>query len=139
MKRIFSNWKQSLVIIKPGTVIDWHRKGFKLYWRWKSRHHGGRSKIPKEQIDLIKQIAEENPQWGIPRIHGEILKLGFDISESTVQRYVPKKNGRTSGQRWKTFLKNHASGLISIDLLTFLYRDEVLNMDSHFCLSSQIC
>jgi transposase InsO family protein len=62
-------------------------------------------------------MAEDNPQWGVPRIHGEILKLGFDISESTVMRYIPKKNGRTSGQRWKTFLKNHASEIISIDFL----------------------
>ena len=99
MKSIFINWKDRLVIIKPATVIKWHRKGFKLYWKWNSRHHGGRPKIPEEQIDLIKQIANENPLWGVPRIHGEILKLGFDISELTVQRYVPKKDGRTSGQR----------------------------------------
>ena len=118
MKSIFSNWMISLVILKPETVIKWHRKGFKLYWTWKSRLDGGRPKIPKEQIDLIKQMAEDNPQWGIPRIHGEILKLGFDISESTVMRYVPKKNGKTSGQRWKTFLKNHAAEIISIDFLT---------------------
>ena len=65
-------------------------------------------------------MAEDNPQWGIPRIHGEILKLGFDISESSVMRYVPKKNGKTSGQRWKTFLKNHAAEIISIDFLLFL-------------------
>ena len=118
MKRIFTNWKSNLIIIKPETVISWHRKGFKLYWRWKSRHHGGRPKIPKEQIDLIKQMANENPHWGVPRIHGEILKLGFDISESTVMRYIPKKIGRTSGQRWKTFLRNHASEIVSIDFLT---------------------
>lgn len=84
----------------------------------KSRNCGGRPKIPKEQIDLIKQMANENPHWGVPRIHGEIMKLGFHISESTVQRYVPKKNGRTSGQRWKTFLKNHAAKIVSMDFLT---------------------
>lgn len=118
MKSIFSNWQQSLVIIKPATVINWHRKGFKLYWKWKSRSEGGRPKIPQEQINLIKQMANENPLWGVPRIHGEILKLGFDISESTVMRYISKKNGRTSGQRWKTFLKNHTAEIISIDFLT---------------------
>jgi putative transposase len=93
MKRFFSLWKESLVIIKPETVINWHRRGFKLYWKWKSNCNGGKPKIPAEQINLIKRLAEENPMWGIPRIHGEILKLGFNISESTVQRYLPKKNG----------------------------------------------
>ncbi|MDP3583133.1 MAG: integrase, partial [Ignavibacteria bacterium] len=117
MKRIFSNWRESLIIIKPETVINWHRKGFKIYWTWKSRRKG-RPRIDTEIIQLIKQMAENNPLWGVPHIHGEILKLGFNISESTVQRYVPKKNGRTSGQRWKTFLKNHASKIISIDFLT---------------------
>ena len=96
MKSIFCNWRTSLVIIEPETVINWHRKDFKLYWTWKSRNDGGRPRNPREQINLIKQMAEENPMWGIPRIHGEILKLVFNISESTVQRYVSKKNGRTS-------------------------------------------
>jgi len=107
-----------MVIIKPEPVINCRRKGFKIYWIWRSRHGGGGPRFPKEQINLIKQMAEDNPQWGIPRRHGEIPKLGFDISESTVMRYVPQKNGRTSGQRWKTFLKNHASEIISIDFLT---------------------
>jgi len=113
----FINWKNSLIIIKPETIIKWHRKGFKIYWTWKSRRKG-RPRIETEIIQLIKQMAEDNPQWGIPRIHGEILKLGFDVSESTVMRYIPKKNGKTSGQRWKTFLKNHAADIISIDFLT---------------------
>ena len=117
IKSIFSNWKSSLIIIKPETVIKWHRKGFQLYWIWKSKRKG-RPRIETEIIQLIKQMAEDNPQWGIPRIHGEVLKLEFDISESTVQKYVPKTNDRTSGQRWKTFLKNHASEIISIDFLT---------------------
>jgi transposase InsO family protein len=118
MKRIFSNWKSNLIIIKPGTVIKWHRKGFKLYWKWKCRNNGGRPKIPQEQINLIKRMAKENPLWGVPHIHGEMFKLGFEISESTVMRYMPKKEGSTTGQNWKTFLKNHASGIISIDFLT---------------------
>jgi hypothetical protein len=117
MKRIFSNWRENLIIVKPETVINWHRKGFKIYWKWKSKRKG-RPRIETEIIQLIKQMAEDNPQWGIPRIHTEILKLGFDISESTVMRYLPKKNSRSSGQRWKTFLKNHAYGIISIDFLT---------------------
>jgi putative transposase len=117
MKRIFSNWKAILIIVKPETVINLHRKGFKIYWTCKSKRKG-RQRIETEIIQVIKQMAEANPQWGIPRIHGEILKLGFDISESTVRGYVPKKNGRSSGQRWKTLLKNHALKIILIDFLT---------------------
>jgi hypothetical protein len=115
MKSIYSKWRESLVIIKPETVIKWHRKGFKLYWRWKCRNSSGRPKIPQEQINLIKRMAKENPLWGVPHIHGEMLKLGYDISESTVLRYMPKKEGSTTGQNWKTFLKNHSSEIISID------------------------
>ncbi|MCX6143928.1 MAG: integrase core domain-containing protein, partial [Ignavibacteriales bacterium] len=114
---IFGSWKETLLIIKPETVIRWHRQGFRLYWRWKSRSERGRPKIPQEQINLIKQIANENPLWGAPRIHGELLKLGFDISESTVLQYLPKKPKRTTGQHWKTFLKNHSAEIISIDFL----------------------
>jgi putative transposase len=114
---IFISWKSSLLIIKPETVIRWHQQGFKLYWTWKSRSTLGRPKIAREQIDLIKRIANENPLWGAPRIHGELLKLGFDISESTVLRYLPKKPSRTTGQHWKAFLKNHSAEIISIDFL----------------------
>jgi len=115
MKRIFANWQSSLLIIKPSTVINWHRKGFKFYWRWKCRNSGGRPKIPQEQINLIKKMAKDNPLWGVPHVHGEMLKLGYEISESTVMRYMPKKEGSTTGQNWKTFLKNHSSEIISID------------------------
>ena len=81
---------------KPETVIRWHRQSFRLFWKWKSRSEAGRPKIPQAQIDLIKQMANENPLWGAPRIHGELLKLGFDISEATVQRYMPKRPHRTT-------------------------------------------
>ena len=112
---IFNSWKGSLLIIKPETVIRCHNEGFRLYWKWKSRSALGRPRIPQDQIDLIKQIAADNPLWGAPRIHGEMLKLGFDISEATVQRYLPWKPKRTTGQAWKTFLKNHSSEIISLD------------------------
>jgi len=105
---------QSLIILKPETIINWHRKGFKLYWRWKSKRKG-RPRIETEIIQLIKQMAEDNPQWGIPRIHGEMLKLGYEISESTVMRYMSKMNDNSTGQSWKTFLKNHSSEIISSD------------------------
>ena len=79
-----SNWKERLFIVKPGTVIKWHRTAFRYYWRWKSRQKGGRPKISSEVINLIKQMANENPKWGAPRIHVELMKLGFNICESTV-------------------------------------------------------
>ena len=112
---LYDSWKQRLLIVKPETVIRWHRQGFRLYWRWKSRPVPGRPKIPQAQINLIRQMASENPLWGAPRIHGELLKLGFDISESTILRYLPKKSRRIGGQTWKTFLKNHSAEIVSLD------------------------
>jgi Integrase core domain len=113
-----SNWKERLFIIKPETVIKWHRTAFRFYWRWKSRPKGGRPRVSREVIALIKQMATENPKWGAPRIHGELQKLGFNICESTVLRYMPKKRNRNNGQNWKTFLKNHSKEIMSIDFLT---------------------
>src|SRR5664280_2651738 len=115
---LLSNWKARMFIVKPETVIKWHRSAFRIFWRWKSQHKGGRPKISKKVIALIKQMANENSKWGAQRIHGELQKLGFDISESTVQRYMPKKGKRNNGQNWKTFLKNHSKEIISIDFLT---------------------
>ena len=97
--------------------MRWHRENFRVFWKWKSRSGAGRPKIPQEQIDLIKQMAADNPLWGAPRIHGEMLKLGIDVSESTALRYMPKKAPRTTKQRWKTFLKNHSSQIVSVDFL----------------------
>jgi putative transposase len=118
MMDLLSNWKERIFIVKPETVIKWHRSAFKFYWRWKSKSKGGRPKVTREVINLIKQIANENPSWGAPRIHGELKKLGFNLSESTVQRYMSKKGKRNNGQNWKTFLKNHSKDIISIDFLT---------------------
>ena len=84
MMDLLSNWKERMFIVKPETVIKWHRTAFKFYWRWKSKSKGGRPKVTREVINLIKQIANENPSWGAPRIHGELKKLGFNLSESTV-------------------------------------------------------
>jgi hypothetical protein len=83
---VFSSWKETLLLLKPETVIRWHRQSFRLFWKWKSQSEAGRPKIPQAQTDLIKLMANENPLWGAPRIHGETLKLGFDISETTVLR-----------------------------------------------------
>jgi transposase InsO family protein len=119
MMDLFSNWKERIFIVKPDTLIRWHRKGFRIFWKRKTKNNkGGRPKINKEVIELIKQMAIENPLWGVPRVHGELLKLGYDISQSTVQRYFPKRGGRTIGQRWKTFLRNHSKEIISVDFLT---------------------
>jgi hypothetical protein len=115
MKSIFNQWRESLIIIKPETIIRWHRKRFYQHLLGKRIQDAGRPRASKEVIKLIKQITNDNLMWGVPRIHGEMLKLGYDISQATVWRYVPKKNGSSSGQRWKTFLKNHASEIISID------------------------
>jgi len=112
---LFDSWKEALLIFKPETVIRWHRQSFRVFWKWKSRSALGRPRIPQDQIDLIKQMAADNPLWGAPRIHGEMLKLGFDISEATVQRYMPRRPQRTTRQRWKTFLQNHSSEIISLD------------------------
>jgi putative transposase len=119
MMNMFSNWKERIFIVKPETLIRWHRKGFHIFWKRKTKNNkGGRPKINKEVIELIKQMVIENPLWGVPRVHGELLKLGYDVSQSTVQRYFPKRGGRTIGQRWKTFLRNHSKDIISVDFLT---------------------
>src|ERR1035437_4292212 len=117
MKDLLSNWKERIFIVKPNTIIKWHREGFRIYWKRKSKAKGGRPKIDREVIGLIKQMANENPLWGVPRIHGELKKLGYDVSESTIQRYIRKRGKRMNGQNWKTFLKNHSKEIISIDFL----------------------
>ena len=114
---LFHSWRDASWIVTPDTVIRWHRESFRVFWKWKSRSTPGRPAIPQAQISLIKQMARENPLWGAPRIHGELLKLGCDISESTVLRYMPKKTPRTTRQRWKTFLKNHSAQIVSVDFL----------------------
>jgi putative transposase len=114
---LYDSWREALLIVQPETVIRWHRQSFRVFWKWKSRSRAGRPKIPQEQIDLIKQMAGDNPPWGAPRIHGELLKLGGDISETTVQRYMPARPRRTTRHCGKTFLKNHFAQIVSIDFL----------------------
>ena len=103
-------------IIKPATVLRWHRGGFRLYWRWKSRSPGGRPKISRETRQLIRVMSLANPLWGAPRIHGELLKLGIEVGETTVAKYMIK-GGRPSSQTWRTFLRNHAAGIAAMDFL----------------------
>jgi hypothetical protein len=105
----------ALKIIRPETVIRWHRAGFRGYWRWKSRPRSGRPKTPLEVRQLIGEISLANPLWGAPRIHGELLKLGIDIGQTTVAKYMARGR-RPPSQGWKTFLHNQADGIASIDL-----------------------
>ena len=107
--------QHALKIVKPETVLRWHRAGFRAYWRWKARSRGGRPSIPAEIRDLICKMSIANPLWGAPRIHGELLKLGIDVGQTTVAKYMAKTR-RPPAQGWKTFLVNHADGIASIDL-----------------------
>jgi hypothetical protein len=105
----------SLTLVRPETVVRWHRMGFAAYWRWKSRPLGGRPRIGKEVRDLIRRMSFENPLWGASKIHGELLKLGIEVAQSTVSIYMVPRQDRPL-QTWKTFLRNHAEGIASIDL-----------------------
>jgi hypothetical protein len=105
----------ALTILKPETVIRWHRAGFRAWWRWKSRPRGGRPKTPYEICQLIREMSVANPLWGAPRIHGELLKLGIDIGQTTVAKYMARRR-RPPSQGWKTFLYNHADAIASIDM-----------------------
>ena len=102
-------------VVQPDTILRWHRAGFRAYWRWKSRGRPGRPRITRELRELIRQMSEENPLWGAPRIHGELLKLGFEIAESTVSKYMIRHR-RPPSQTWRTFLHNHADAIAAIDL-----------------------
>ncbi len=107
-RRLWSRWSDVLVIVKPETAISWHRAGFRLYWRWRSRRRGGRPKVTDEIRGLIRRLAEENRDWGVPKLDGELLKLGFVASERTVARYLRKIRRRGDpSKRWLAFLQNH--------------------------------
>ncbi len=114
--RLFPDIGNAVAIIRPETIVRWHRMGFRAYWRWKSRNLGGRPKIDEEIRDLVRRMCKENPLWGAPRIHGELLKLGFNVAQSTVSKYMIRRRGPPS-QGWKTFLRNHADGIAAVDFL----------------------
>ena len=109
LHRGFPSILDAITIVRPETVVRWHRMGFAFFWRWKSRLRGGRPRINKEARELIRRISFENPLWGAPKIHGELLKLGIDVAQSTVSKYMVPRQGRPL-QTWKTFLRNHAEG-----------------------------
>jgi transposase InsO family protein len=113
--RWFPSILRAVTIVQPETVVRWHRAGFRRYWRWKSRSPRGRPQIDVDLRALIRQMSVENPLWGAPRIHGELLKLGFEVAQSSVARYMTKRRGPPS-QGWRTFLRNHAPNIAAMDL-----------------------
>ena len=115
LSRFWSGWRQALVIIRPKTVVAWHRMGFRLYWRWKSRTgRPGRPAIQKEVRDLIRNMSQANPLWGAPRIHGELLKLGIEIAETTVGKYMVRFS-KPPSQTWRAFMNNHLEQMVAVD------------------------
>ena len=113
--RLFPIVNNALAIVRPDTVIRWHRAGFRSYWRWKSRRRRGRPTVPLEIRRLIREMSTANPLWGAPRIHGELLKLGIDIGQTSVAKYMARRRAPPS-QGWKTFLCNHADGIAAMDI-----------------------
>jgi hypothetical protein len=117
--RFWSRWSDVLVIVKPETVMGWHRAGFRLYWRWRSRCRGGRPRITSEIRGLIRRMAEENSAWGAPRVHGELQKLGYVVSERSVARYLSRIRRRGDpSKRWLAFLQNHRELIVAFDFFT---------------------
>jgi hypothetical protein len=112
--RWFPSILRILTIIRPETLVRWHRSGFRCYWRWKSRSLGGRPPIEARLRALIRQMSMDNPLWGAPRIHGELLKLGFEVAQSSVAKYMVKRHGPPS-QGWLAFLRNHAPDIAAMD------------------------
>src|SRR3982074_3592849 len=113
--RLFPSVLDAVAIVRPETIIRWHRAGFRAYWRCRSRHPVGRPKVSAELRTLIGEMSRANPLWGAPRIHGELLKLGFDVAQSTVAKYMVRRRGPPS-QGWKTFLRNHTPHIAAIDM-----------------------
>ena len=119
LSHLWSRWRDVLVIVQPKTVVGWHQAGFRLYWRWRSRPACGRPRISEELRELIRRLADENVGWGAPKIHGELQKLGFEISERTVGRYLRRLERRGDlGKRWLAFLRNHREVIVAFDFFT---------------------
>jgi putative transposase len=134
-----------MVLVKPATVVAWHRKGFRFYWRWRSGRPG-RPRISPEIRDLIRSMSNANPLWGAPRIHGELLKLGINISQATVGRWMPWRP-KVPSPTWRSFLRNHLPDIVAIDMFVvitamfrLLYALIVLSLDRrrvvHFAVTA---
>ena len=119
LRQVWSRWGEVLVVVKPETVVGWHRAGFRLFWKWRSRARGGRPKTTAEVRALIRRLAEENQTWGAPKIHGELQKLGFIVSETSVGRYLRSvRRPGDPGKQWLTFLANHREVIAAFDFFT---------------------
>jgi putative transposase len=114
LSRIWTEWRSALVIVRPETVIAWHCRGFRHYWTWTSRRRLGRPAVPPDVRSLIRTMSQANPLWGAPRIHGELLKLGIDVSQASVAKYVVRHR-RPPSQSWRTFLANHVDQIMAAD------------------------
>ncbi len=118
LSRIWRDWRRSLVLVKPETVIRWHRSGFRRYWTWKSRRRRpGRPAVAPEVRALIRKMSEANPLWGAPRVHGELVKLGISVSQAAVSKYMVRHR-KPPSQTWRSFLDNHVKDLVSVDFFT---------------------
>jgi len=118
LSEVWNDWRCSLVLVQPETVLAWHRQSFRLFWTWKVRHgQPGRPSAPKDVRELIRKMSRENSLWGAPRIHGELLKLGIDIGETSVGKYMVRRP-KPPSQTWRTFLENHLKTMVSIDFFT---------------------
>jgi len=119
LSHTWSRWQVPLRIFQPDTVTRWHRAGFRLFWRWKSRpRRVGRQAIASDTINLIREMSGANPLWGAPRIHGELLKLGITLAQRTVAKYMVRRSPCSPNQKWRTFLRNHLGQMVSVDFLT---------------------
>jgi putative transposase len=114
LSRVWTEWRRALVIVEPATVVAWHRRGLRLFWRWKSRPRTGRPSVAKDVRELIRMMSEANPLWGAPRIHGELLKVGVNVSQATVAKYMARLR-RPPSQTWRTFLANHMGQIMAAD------------------------
>jgi hypothetical protein len=118
LREIWIDWRSALVIVKPQTVLAWRRKGSGLFWTWKIRRgKPGRPAVPKEVRELIRRLCLDHPLWGAPRIHGELLKLGIDVGETSVGKFMVRRR-KPPSQTWRTFLENHVTSLASVDFVT---------------------
>ncbi len=117
LSRLWRGWRSSLIVVQPETVLRWHREGFRLYWRWKSRSRCGRPKLGAEIRALIRRMSRDNPTWGRRRIRSELHLLGFEVAELTVAKYMVRGR-KPPSQGWRVFLKNHAREIAAIDFFT---------------------
>jgi len=115
MARLWPSLLDTIQVVQTETILRWHRAGVKAFWRWKSRNRAGRPQIDRELRELIRRMSMENALWGASRIHGELLKLGYEVAQSTVSKYMAR-GGKPPSQSWKTFLRNHAEAIAAIDM-----------------------